>query len=179
MRRTGPRCVEHFSGRTLSSQQSKMGRTPYGGPRLFGKEDASSGQNTSPRRVQDGRKPLLGLFQQDLFSDSKLVGHFKRFDTISRPKAGKSLSEMTLSIGQTLSTCRSDSFTGPNQPNKKTLGHLQSDTFSSPDALARRTLSILGHNFGADQHFCAKFCTVMENEQSKGTQCSISRFSKI
>jgi len=37
-------------------------------------------------------------------------------------------------------------------------------------------ISILGHNFGVDQHFCAKFGTVMENWQSKGSQYSKIRF---
>jgi len=40
-------------------------------------------------------------------------------------------------------------------------------------------ISIFGHYFGVDQHFCAKFGTEMENRQPKGTQCSEIRFSKI
>jgi len=40
-------------------------------------------------------------------------------------------------------------------------------------------ISILGHNFGADKHFCAKFGTVMENQQPKGSHCSEIRFLKI
>jgi len=31
-------------------------------------------------------------------------------------------------------------------------------------------------HFGVDQHFCAKFVTVMENRQRKGSQCSEIRF---
>ena len=38
-------------------------------------------------------------------------------------------------------------------------------------------ISILGHNFGVDQHFCAKFGTVIKkNRQSEGSQCSKIRF---
>jgi len=40
-------------------------------------------------------------------------------------------------------------------------------------------ISILGHNFGVNQHFCAKFVTVMKNRQPKGSQCSEVGFSKI
>ena len=38
---------------------------------------------------------------------------------------------------------------------------------------------ILGRNFGVAQHYYAKFGTVMENRQPKGSQCSKIRFSKI
>jgi len=34
-------------------------------------------------------------------------------------------------------------------------------------------------SFGVDQYFCAKFGTVMENRQPKGSQCSEVGFSKI
>jgi len=40
-------------------------------------------------------------------------------------------------------------------------------------------ISIFGRNFGVDQHFCAKFGTVMENRQPKGFHCSEVGFSKI
>ena len=40
-------------------------------------------------------------------------------------------------------------------------------------------ISILGHNFGVDQHFCTKFYVEMENRQPNGSQCSKIRFSKI
>ena len=40
-------------------------------------------------------------------------------------------------------------------------------------------ISILGHNFGVDQHFCTKFCNEMENRQHKGFQLSKAGFSKI
>jgi len=40
-------------------------------------------------------------------------------------------------------------------------------------------ISIFGHNFGVDQHFCTEFCTEMENRQPKGFQFSEIRFSKI
>ena len=40
-------------------------------------------------------------------------------------------------------------------------------------------ISILGHNFGVDQHFCTKFCIEMENRQPKGFYFSEIRFSKI
>jgi len=43
----------------------------------------------------------------------------------------------------------------------------------------RWRISILGHNFGVDQHFRTKFGTEMQNRQSKGTQCSEIRFLKI
>ena len=36
-----------------------------------------------------------------------------------------------------------------------------------------------GYNFVIDQHFGTKFCTEMENRQSKGFQCSEVGFSKI
>ena len=39
-------------------------------------------------------------------------------------------------------------------------------------------ISILGHNFGVDQHLCTKFCIKMENGQP-GFQFSEIRFSKI
>ena len=40
-------------------------------------------------------------------------------------------------------------------------------------------ISIFGHNFGVDQHFCAKFGTVIENRTPNGSQCSEIGFSKI
>jgi len=40
-------------------------------------------------------------------------------------------------------------------------------------------ISILGRNFGVDQHFSARFFTEMENQQPKGIQCSEITFSKI
>ena len=40
-------------------------------------------------------------------------------------------------------------------------------------------ISIFGHNFGVDQHFCNKFCIKMENGQPKGFPFSEIRFSKI
>ena len=41
------------------------------------------------------------------------------------------------------------------------------------------SISIFGHDFGVDQHFCVKFGTVTENRQPKGSQCSEIGFSKI
>jgi len=40
-------------------------------------------------------------------------------------------------------------------------------------------ISIFGHNFGVEQHFCTKFGTVMENQKPEGTYWSLVRFSKI
>ena len=40
-------------------------------------------------------------------------------------------------------------------------------------------ISILGHNFGVDQHFRTKFGTEMQNRYLKGTHCSEIRFLKI
>jgi len=41
-------------------------------------------------------------------------------------------------------------------------------------------ISILGHNFGFDQHFCTNFCGIeMEIRQTKVTHCSEIRLSKI
>ena len=40
-------------------------------------------------------------------------------------------------------------------------------------------ISIFGHNFGVDQHFCTKFVTAMENRQPNGSQCSEFGLSKI
>ena len=40
-------------------------------------------------------------------------------------------------------------------------------------------ISIFGHNFGVDQHFCTKFGIEIENLQPKGSQCLEIRFSKI
>jgi len=40
-------------------------------------------------------------------------------------------------------------------------------------------ISIFGHNFSIDQHFCTKFGTVMENHQAKVTHWPEIRFSKI
>ena len=39
-------------------------------------------------------------------------------------------------------------------------------------------ISIFSHNFGVDQHFCAKFGTVIENRQPKGRSAQKSDFRK-
>ena len=50
-------------------------------------------------------------------------------------------------------------------PNEKTSWVVQYDEVTNP-----RWRTILGHNFGVDQHFCAKFGTEMVNRQHKGSQ---------
>ena len=63
------------------------------------------------------------------------------------------------------------------QPNEKTSWVvLYEDALIPRRRWSPSWISIFGHNFGVDQHFCTKFGTRMENQQSKVTNGQESRF---
>ena len=59
------------------------------------------------------------------------------------------------------------------------LGYIMTMQQFQDDERPPSWISISGHSFSVDKHFCTKFGTVMENWQPKAIHCSEIRFSTV